>query len=117
MTIEERMTNLELLVDSLVTTMNNQKFYTDADIAGCRHTESNLGNQIDNITPYEATEKASAGDTEVTFVGVPEGITMTTTVMDLEGRSITHNVTRDEDIVHVMFEPLEYAADVYVLVK
>ena len=43
MTIEERMTNLELLVDSLVTTINNQKFYTDADIAGCRHTEGELG--------------------------------------------------------------------------
>lgn len=42
MTIEERMTNLELLVDSLVITINNQKFYTDADIQGCRHTESEL---------------------------------------------------------------------------
>lgn len=43
MTIEERMTNLELLVDSLVSIMTNQKFYTDADIAGCRNTEGELG--------------------------------------------------------------------------
>ena len=43
MDIETRVTNLEKLVDSLVTTINNTKFYTDADIAGCRHTEGELG--------------------------------------------------------------------------
>ena len=117
MTIEERMTNLELLVDSLVTTMNNQKFYTDADIAGCRQSESNLGNQIDNITPYEVVEKASAGDTEVTFVGVPTGTVITTTVKDLESNVITHNVTKTEDIVRVSFEPLQYAADITLRVE
>lgn len=43
MDIETRVTNLENLVGSLVKMMNNQKFYTDADIAGCRQTEGNLG--------------------------------------------------------------------------
>ena len=43
MDIETRVTNLENLVDSLVSMMNNQKFYTDADIEGCRHTEGELG--------------------------------------------------------------------------
>ena len=45
MTIEQRVENLENLVDSLVTTINNTKFYTDADIAGCRHTEGELSNK------------------------------------------------------------------------
>ena len=117
MTIEERMTNLELLVDSLVSTMNNQKFYTDADIAGCRQTESNLGNQIEDVTPYEVVEKASAGDTEVTFVGVPTGTVITTTVKDLEGHAIVHNTTKSEDIVKVLFEPLQYAADITLRVE
>lgn len=47
MDIETRVTNLENLVNSLVSMMNNQKFYTDADIAGCRHTEGELGTKND----------------------------------------------------------------------
>lgn len=43
MDIETRVTNLENMLASIMKNMNNQKFYTDADIAGCRHTEGELG--------------------------------------------------------------------------
>ncbi len=76
-----------------------------------------LGKQVDAITPFEATEKASKGETEVTFVGVPEGVSITTVVRDLEKHVITHHVSRSEDIVKVFFEPLEYAADIYLTVN
>lgn len=76
-----------------------------------------LGKQVDAITPFEATEKASKGETEVTFVGVPEGVSITTVVRDLERHVITHHVSRSEDIVKVFFEPLEYAADIYLTVN
>ena len=37
--IETRLENLENLVNSLSASITNNKFYTDADIAGCRNTE------------------------------------------------------------------------------
>ena len=43
MDIETRVTNLENMLASIMKNMSNQKFYTDADIAGCRHTEGELG--------------------------------------------------------------------------
>ena len=76
-----------------------------------------LGASVEAVTPYEATESVSAGETEVTFLGVPDGITMTTTVKDLEGHMIAHNVSRTDDIVRIIFEPLTYAADVYLTVN
>ena len=76
-----------------------------------------LGNQVEDITPFKAVEKASAGETEVTFVGVPEGVNIITSVNDLEKNVIEHNVLRSEDIVKVSFEPLKYAADVTISVN
>lgn len=83
--------------------------YVDSNIIS--HIDQ-LGNQVEAVTPFEAIEKASVGETEVTFVGVPEGKTLTTVVKDLEGNFIDHNTTRSEDIVKVFFEPLTYAADI-----
>lgn len=92
--------------DGIVTMMAP---YVDSNIIS--HIDQ-LGNQVEAVTPFEATEKASAGETEVTFVGVPEGKTLTTVVKDLEGNFIDHNTTKSEDIVKVFFEPLTYAADI-----
>ena len=83
--------------------------YVDSNIIS--HIDQ-LGNQVEAVTPFEAIEKASVGETEVTFVGVPEGKTLTTVVKDLEGNFIDHNTTKSEDIVKVFFEPLTYAADI-----
>lgn len=88
--------------------------YVDSNIIS--HIDQ-LGNQVESVTPYKAVEKASAGETEVTFVGVPEGVNIITSVNDLEKNVIEHNVLRTEDIVKVSFEPLKYAADVTISVN
>ena len=88
--------------------------YVDSNIIS--HIDQ-LGNQVEAVTPFERVEKASIGETEVTFVGIPEGVTLTTSVIDLEKNVISHNVTRSDDIVKVFFEPLQYAADIYLKVN
>ena len=88
--------------------------YVDSNIIS--HIDQ-LGNQVESVTPYKAVEKASIGETEVTFVGVPEGVNIITSVNDLEKNVIEHNVSRSEDIVKVSFEPLNYAADVTISVN
>ena len=93
MTIEERMTNLELLVDSLVSIMNNQKFYTDADIAGVRQS-------VSEVTPYTETKTAYIDDTEVVFTNVPEG---NLTIYFNK----PYTLVRDEDRLLIRFEALE----------
>lgn len=42
MDIEKRLSNLENLVDGLVKSINSNKFYTDADVAGARKTISDI---------------------------------------------------------------------------
>lgn len=117
MDLETRVTNLENLVGSLVELINNQKFYTDSDVAGCRHTEGALDNKIEEIKPYEAVERASFGDTEVVFTGVPNGV-VTIDAESLEHSFPDFHVNRDGDIVRVFFdEPLSYAADVRLIVN
>ena len=69
MDIYKRVENLENLVNSLINTINNSKFYTDADIAGVR---KNVG----DITPYTETKTAYYGETEKVFYNVPKGITL-----------------------------------------
>lgn len=68
MDIETRLTNLENLVNSLIDTINNSKFYTDADIAGVRQGVSEVNTKLDesvypawdsNGYSYFAGEKVS----------------------------------------------------------
>ena len=47
---EERLSNLEKLVDSLIKRIDNDKFYDSADKAGIRQTEGNHGEAIDTNT-------------------------------------------------------------------
>lgn len=93
MDIETRVTNLEKLVDSLVTTINNTKFYTDADIAGVRQS-------VSEVTPYTETKTAYIADTFIVFTNVPSG--NLTVYFDKP-----YTVERDADRVTVKFEPLE----------
>ena len=50
MSIEERLSNLEKLVDSLIKRIDNDKFYDSADKMGIRQTEGNHGIAIDENT-------------------------------------------------------------------
>ena len=117
MDIETRVTNLENMMANVIKNMSNQKFYTDADVAGCRHTDNELDNKIEEIKPYEAMEMASFGDTEVVFEGVPNGV-VTVDVKPLDGDAPAFHVSRNGDIVRVLFdEPLTYVADIRLIVN
>ena len=47
MSIEERLSNLENLVNSLIKRIDNDKVYDSADKAGIRQTEGNHGEAIE----------------------------------------------------------------------
>ena len=47
MDIYTRVENLEKLVESLIQTINNSKFYTDADISGVRQNVSEVNQKLD----------------------------------------------------------------------
>ena len=47
MSIEERLSNLENLVNSLIKRIDNDKFYDSADKMGIRQTEGNHGEAIE----------------------------------------------------------------------
>lgn len=66
MTIEQRLSNLEKLVNALSKKIDDNKFYQQADIDGTRQS-------VNNITPYTETKTAYYGETEKTFYNVPEG--------------------------------------------
>ena len=66
MTIEERLTNLENLVNALIKRIDNDKYYADADTAGIRQS-------VANITPYMESKTAYIDDTQVVFDNVPCG--------------------------------------------
>lgn len=66
MTIEQRLSNLENLVHALSKKIDNNKFYTDADVSGTRAS-------VDNITPYRETKKGYVGEVEKVFYDAPDG--------------------------------------------
>lgn len=93
MDIETRLTNLENLVESLINTLNLNKFYTDADIEGVRQS-------VSEVTPYTETKTAYIDDTFLVFTNVPDG--NLTVYFDKP-----YTVERDANRVTVKFEPLE----------
>ena len=66
MTLEQRIINLENLVNALSKKIDDVRFYQQADIDGARQS-------IGNITPYTETKIGYFGETEKTFYNVPEG--------------------------------------------
>lgn len=71
MDINTRLTNLENLVESLIITINNSKFYTDADISGVRQNVAEVDQKLtESVYPdwkpkgyeYFAGEKVSYND-------------------------------------------------------
>ena len=66
MTLETRVANLENLVHALSQKIDNNKYYTDADMQGNRQS-------ISEVTPYTETKTAYIGDTEISFDNVPSG--------------------------------------------
>lgn len=106
MDIETRVTNLEKLVDSLVTTINNTKFYTDADIAGVRQS-------VSEVTPYTETKTAYFNESEKTFYRVPAG---NITVM-FDNYNGDYSVSKVTDRVTVKFDTLKDKTNITIEVK
>lgn len=64
MDLEKRVTNLENLVNSLLELMNNQKYYTDADLSGIRQNVGDIQKGVypewsPKSYPYFAGERVS----------------------------------------------------------
>ena len=116
MDIYKQIKNLESLVNGLVKNLNNNKFYTDADISGTRQGITEAEKHIDDITPFTATQSASYGDTSVIFEDVPQGI-ISVNIVDSEGESISPFYKREGNDVIVGFAPLDYAADVTISIQ
>lgn len=106
MDIYTRVENLEKLVDSLVTTMNNNKFYTDADISGVRKN-------VSDITPYEDTKTAYIEDKEVVFFNVPEGALL----VSFSNGNRDYTLIKMENNLKVEFEPLEEVATITIKIQ
>lgn len=109
MTIEKRLSNLENLVNSLSKKIDNNKYYSDADMNGNRQS-------ISNITPYTETKTAYLGDTEITFNDVPEG-NLAVFVRDENGNYPDYTVERNADMIVVYFEPLDYITTITISIQ
>jgi hypothetical protein len=106
MDIYTRVENLEKLVDSLVTTINNTKFYTDADIAGVRQS-------VSEVTPYTDTKTAYFNESEKTFYKVPTG-NITVLFDNYNGE---YTVSKVADRVTVKFDTLKDKTNITIEVK
>ena len=69
MSIEERLSNLEKLVDSLIKRIDNDKFYDSADKAGIRQTEGNHGEAIQTNT-----DDISQNSADIDYIAMETGV-------------------------------------------
>lgn len=100
MDLETRVKNLEDMLASIVNTIGNNKFYTDADVNGVRKS-------VSDITPYTETKTAYIDDTEVVFENVPSG--NLTVYFDGD-----YTIEREDNRITIMFEPLEEVKEVTI---
>ena len=69
MSIEERLSNLEKLVDSLIKRIDNDKFYDSADKQGIRQTEGNHGEAIQTNT-----DDISQNSADIDYIAMETGV-------------------------------------------
>lgn len=101
MTIEQRLTNLENLVNALIKSRANDKMYTDADINGTRQS-------VAQITPTTFTKTAYIDDTEVVFTGVPSGN------LSVYADNLAYRIERTADMVRISFEALSEVKNITI---
>ena len=106
MDIETRLKNLENLVDYLSKMVNNNKHYTDADIAGTRQN-------ISAITPYTETKTAYYGESEKTFYDVPDG-NVSVYFTDYDG---DYSVSRVSGRLTISFDTLTEQTDITISIQ
>lgn len=109
MTLEQRLSNLENLVDALSKKIDRNQFYTDADMNGNRQS-------ISNITPYTETKTAYIGDTNCGFNTPTDGNVSVFFDKNVNG----YRVEKDyyaRRIVVVFDEPLEEVTEVTISIS
>lgn len=105
MDINTRLNNLENLVESLINTINNSKFYTDADIAGVRQS-------VSEITPYTESKTAHYNEKEKTFYNVPQG----NVLVQFSNYQGSYAVNRITDRLTVTFDQLTENTDITITI-
>lgn len=100
MTIEQRLSNLEKLVNALSKKIDDNKFYQQADIDGARQS-------VNNITPYTETKTGYYGETEKTFYNVPQG---NVTVFGLK----EYSLDRISDRLTITFDALSEQTEITI---
>lgn len=107
MTIEQRLSNLENLVNYHTKMIEDLRFYQSADNAGMRQG-------IGEVTPYTDTKTAYIGDTEVVFTGAKSG-NLSVFLASEEGSETGYSLDRIGDMITVRFsEPIEYVTEVTI---
>ena len=106
LTIEQRLSNLENLVNSLAKRIDGNKFYADADTQGNRQS-------ISELTPYTETRQGYIGDTEITFNNVPSG-NMSIFFTNYNGDYSTRRVN---DRVTISFDALTEQTDITISIQ
>jgi len=109
LTIEQRLSNLENLVNALSKKIDSIKYYQDADIGGVRQG-------VSEITPYTETKTAYIEDTEVTFLDVPNG-NISVFMTDSDNQDVPCEYERINSSVRVMFEVRHTIATVTIQVS
>ena len=85
--------------------VNNNKQYTDADIAVTRQS-------VTAITPYTETKTAYILDTEIVFNSVPQG-----NLSVFFSIPTDYTISRVSDSVVISFEPLEEVTEVTISIQ
>lgn len=106
MDIEKRVANLERNLDNIIKLLNNNKFYTDADINGVRQN-------ISEITPYIETKTAYYNEKEKTFYNVPQG----NVLVQFSNYQGSYSVNRISDRLIVTFDQLTENTDITISIQ
>ena len=106
MTIEQRLSNLEKLVNALSKKIDDNKFYQQADIDGARQN-------INEITPYTETKIGYYGETYKTFYDVPDG-KVTVYFDNYQGDCV---INRSSKNIMVSFEALTVQTNITISIQ
>lgn len=103
MTDTERIDLLEKRLNALINKINNDKFYSDAEVNGVRKATS-------DITPYTETKTAYYNETEKVFYNVPDG-RVSVYFDDYNG---AYSVNRIQNRLIVSFDALTAPTDITI---
>ena len=106
LTVEQRLSNLENLVNHLSDMVTGNKIYTDADTQGNRQS-------ISELTPYTETKTAYFGETEKVFYDVPTG-NMSIFFTNYNG---DYSTSRVNDRVTISFDALTEQTDITISIQ